>query len=405
MQLRSWTAYALLFALGCATSQSASKPAKKLSSTQVDAENEQDEEDSAPANATAASDDEAPVVPARPSRPKTADANSASATTDKAKPDEAAKPSDVPKRTAADPFGDVGFKEVDQKAWLAGLREKIAQQEKVPPAEVRVSPGLLRVAYVRSPTSAPVNVKPGRRAPLRRHEIVVVDNQGRRVASFRAVAAKQGDEPPKDLRFLSEERLVYEVVEPPPPEAAPAPKAARKTPPHAARSKKSKSAKPAAKMATPAAKPATPPPPTRLFVIQPIAPRARPIKCAGIHFTFSREHDKLAYVAGKPEAAFLAVDGAQIYPRRGRTVLTSAPAWSKDSRSLAFLESPVGKPTQLVLVAELDSATGDTTWGLPPTANTDGAQVFWADTGKLVVGKTQMRPIFSAAFTKEAPGR
>jgi hypothetical protein len=31
--------------------------------------------------------------------------------------------------------------------------------------------------------------------------------------------------------------------------------------------------------------------------------------------------------------------------------------------------------------------------------------VFWAGTGKLVVGKTQMRPIFSAAFTKEAPGR
>lgn len=397
MQLRSWTAYALLFSLGCATGQSASKPAKKPAATQVDADDEA-EEASAPAKAAAAtSDDDAPVAAARPSTPAKAEA---------AKADEAEKPSDEPKRTAADPFGDVGFKEVDQKAWLAGLREKIAQQEKVPPTELRVSPGLLRVAYVRSPTSAQANVKPGRRAPLRRHEVVVVDNQGRRVASFRAVAAKQGDEPPKDLRFLSEERLVYEVVEPPPPEAAPAPKGAtRKAPPHAARGKKTKTAKLAPKAATPAAKPAPPPPPTRLFVIQPIAPRARPVKCAGIHFTFSREHDKLAYVAGKPEAAFLAVDGAQIYPRRGRTVVASPPAWSKDNRSLALLESPAGKPAQLVLIAELDNATGDTTWELPPTANTDGAQVFWASTSKLVVGKTQMRPIFSAAFTKESPGR
>jgi hypothetical protein len=401
MRLRSWTAYALLFALGCAASPSASKPARRPAATQLDAE---DEEEGAPAKASAAPAGEGPVAAARPSSPRTSDANAGSAGADEAaKPDPAPRASDAPKRTAADPFGDVGFKEVDQKAWLAGLREKIAQQERVPPAELRVSPGLLRVAYVRSPTLAPA--KPRRRAPRRRHEIVVVDNQGRRVASFRAVAAKQGDEPPKDLRFLSEERLVYEVVEPPP-EAAPAPKAAaRKAPTHAARSKKSKAPKPAAKIAMPAAKPATPPPPTRLFVIQPIAARARPIKCAGIHFTFSREHDKLAYVAGKPEAAFLAVDGAQIYPRRGRTVVASAPAWSKDSRSLAFLESPAGKPTQLVLVAELDNATGDTTWELPPTANADGAQVFWAGTGKLVVGKTQMRPIFSAAFTKEAPGR
>jgi hypothetical protein len=31
--------------------------------------------------------------------------------------------------------------------------------------------------------------------------------------------------------------------------------------------------------------------------------------------------------------------------------------------------------------------------------------VFWAGSSKLVVGKTQMRPIFSASFTKEAPAR
>jgi hypothetical protein len=399
MQLRSWTAYALVLALGCATGpgakKDATKPAKRPAPHAPAVDTEDDE-----ANAPAAASEEAPATAARPSAPKTESGDT--------KTNDAAKAPDEPKRTAADPFGDVGFKEVDQKSWLAGLREKIAQQEKIPPTELRVSPGLLRVAYVRSPTFPPAKVKPGRRPPPRRHEIVVVDNQGHRVASFRAVAAKQGDEPPKDLRFLSEERLVYEVVEPPPPEAAPAPKpTARKAPTRAAQGKKAKVAKTKAlvKPATPAPKPAAPPPPTRLFVIQPIAPRARPIKCVGIHFTFSREHDKLAYVGGKPEAAFLAVDGAQVYPRRGRTVVASAPAWSKDSRSLAFLESPAGKATQLVLVAELDNATGDTAWELPPGANTDGVQVFWAGAGKLVVGKTQMRPIFSAAFTKDAPAR
>src|SRR6185295_4329260 len=86
--------------------------------------------------------------------------------------------------------------------------------------------------------------------------------------------------------------------------------------------------------------PSAPPgPPPRLFIIQPIAPRARPIRCQGVHFAFSREKDRLAFVAGKAEAAFVAVDGAQVYPRRGRTIVASAPAWSKDGRSLAFLET------------------------------------------------------------------
>ncbi len=121
----------------------------------------------------------------------------------------------------------------------------------------------------------------------------------------------------------------------------------------------------------------------------------------GVHFTFSREHDHLAFVMGTPAAAFVAVDGGQIYPRRGRTIVVSAPAWSKDGHSLAFLEAPADRPERLVLVAEVDNATGDTTWELPPTTPLDGAGVFWAATGKLVVGKTSMRPVFSASFMKD----
>jgi hypothetical protein len=375
-----------------------------------------------PAPADEDSSDESPAAAADqplshregPTRAAPPPAPEANTTPPAAPAADARPPTEEPKRTSADPFGDVGFKEVNQKDWISSLREKIAQQEKVPPTDLRVSPGLLRAAYVRSPPVAPV--KPGRRAPLRRHDIVVVDNQGRRVASFRAVAAKRGDEPPKDLRFLSEDRLVYEVVEPPPEATPPSKPPAHKAPKPAARAKKTaKLAKPAASKA--ASKPAPPKlavapaphlpplPPPRTFVIQPIAARARPIKCVGVHFTFSRDKDKLAFVSGTAEAAFVAVDGAQVYPRRGRAMVVSAPAWSKDGRSLAFLEARATQPARLVLLAELDNPTGDTTWDLPPTANTDGALVFWAGLGKLVVGKTQMRPIFSASFTKELPGR
>jgi hypothetical protein len=310
-------------------------------------------------------------------------------------------------RSSADPFGDVGFHEVNVKDWLAGLREKIAQQEKVAPTELVMSPGLLRAAYVRSPPVA-TPTKPGRRVPPRRHELVVVDNQGRRLASFRPVAARVGDEPPKDLRFLSEERLVYEVVEPPPDPtstvaAPPHPKTKpRRRPPATPRLNRAAGE---ASSPAPATKPPPPFPPTRTFVIQPIAPRARPTKCVGVYFTFTREHDHLAFVTGTPEVGFVAVDAVQIYPRRGRTAVASAPAWSKDGHSLAFLEMPAGRPPRLVLVAEVDNATGDTTWDLPPTTPIDGAGVFWAGAGRLVVGRTPTRPIFSSSFEKEAPRR
>jgi hypothetical protein len=376
---------------GCATSDDATRPRhKKKHAAPLPAD---PDDESAPAPAqdeprASESKPAAPPVAEEPPRPV--------AEAPKDEPKDETKKAPVPARTAADPFGDVGFKEVNQKDWLAGLREKVAQQEKVPPTDMPVSPGLLRAAYVRSPPVQPE--KPGRRAVPRRHEIVVVDNQGRRVATFRAVAAPHGDQPPKDLRFLSEERLVYEVVEPPPETPAPGKSAARK--PRPAPRGKNGSAAPA-----PAHVAVTPLPPPRTFVIQPVTARARPLKCVGAHFTFTRDKDRLAFVSGSAESAFVAVDGAQVYPRRGRTVLASAPAWSKDGHSLAFLEAPSARPARLVLLAELDNPTGDTTWDLPPTAPLEGALVFWAGSGKLVVGKTQMRPVFSASFTKETAGR
>ena len=156
MPLRSWAPWLLVLAVGCATSDD-SRPApkpKKAAAAPAPAD-EDDDSDEAPA----------PVAKGAAPETKSQDRDASAPPPVAAEPPPRAKaepPADAPKRTAADPFGDVGFKEVDQKDWLAALREKIAQQEKVPPAELRVSPGLLRAAYVRSPPVVPV--KPGRRA-------------------------------------------------------------------------------------------------------------------------------------------------------------------------------------------------------------------------------------------------
>jgi hypothetical protein len=382
-----WALVTFVILAGCATVTVAPAPAPAPSAS------DDDEEDTSPPARAAP-----PPPAARAPEPR--------------RPVPAEEPAAAP---AKDHFGDVGFKEVNEKDWLADLRAKIAQQEKVEPTDLRVSPGLLRAAFVRS-SPVVAQARPRRPTPPRRHEIVVVDNQGRRVAAFRPIAARGSDEPPRDLRFLAEERLVYEVVAPPPPPPPAAPVKRGATKPVVRAKPVTKNKKEKVKATRPAPAPAStlPPTPPRTFVIQPIAPRARPIKCVGFHFTFSREKDRLAYVTGTPRAAdaegppgeaftqsSIAVDGAQLYPRRGRTTLASGPAWSRDGRSLAFLEAPAAGPARLVLLAELDNPTGDTSWDLPPAASLDGASVFWAGTGKLVVGKTAMRPVFSASFTKE----
>jgi hypothetical protein len=320
-------------------------------------------------------------------------------------------------------WGGMGLQEVNEKDWLTGVRNKVAERLKVEPAQLIFSPGKLRVAVVRGPPEPVAPKTPSKKRPTkqrpRRFQIIVADNQGVQQTVFRPITAKGSDEPPKDLRFLSEDRLVYEVVAPPPPEPTPAKIAVARTAP--ARSVKrpaparprkagraprkadkktsapngpSASASPAA--ASPAEKP--PLPPARLFIIQPLEARARPIRCEGRYFTAAGDH--LAFVGGTPEAGFVAVDGAPTYPRKGRSVISSPVAWSKDGHSLAFLESPTEGPAHLVLLAEFDNPTGDTTWDLPPAVSIEGARVFWAGPGRLVVGKTVTHPIFSASFQK-----
>jgi hypothetical protein len=331
---------------------------------------------------------------------------------------------------ATETWGGVGMQEVNEKDWLTGVRQTIATQWKVPPTAVVLSPGKLRAVFVHgppepaAPTAAPAK-KTARRPPPRRFQIVVVDNQAKKVAAFRPVTARGSDEPPKDVRFLGEEQVIYEVVAAPPPAAEPSPppatsravakakgpkkkKASIKTKPAAARPPAGKTAHAAPKSPATTAALGTGPdgslPPPRLFIIQSLQTHARPVRCEGHFFAFTVHSDHVAFVGGLPDAAFVAVDGEPVYPRHGRSVIPSAVAWSKDGHSLAFIETPPEGPPRLVLLAEFDNATGDTKWDLPASTSVDGARVFWAGAGRLVVGKTIGHPLFSTSFQKQSPG-
>src|SRR5882672_8625686 len=159
MPRRPWALCALVLLVGCATSDPAARPKKKHAApVEAAADDQGNDEDETEVPVPAKAPQPRRAEPAAPERaPEPAHAPVASAEP------RAAATEPAPARTAADPFGDVGFHEVNEKDWLAGIREKIAKQEKVPPTDLRLSPGLLRAAYVRSPPVA--EPRPGRKPP------------------------------------------------------------------------------------------------------------------------------------------------------------------------------------------------------------------------------------------------
>ncbi len=276
---------------------------------------------------------------------------------------------------------EVETKHMSEKEWLVKTRQQIAGRWNIAGEELRFSPARTLVAFVQAP-SVRVQKRPAKHPQPRVFTIVVVDVMGRRQHAFRPVRPRGQDEPPKDMQFLGEDRLVYEVVLP-----APGP------PPPPRRGSKRKVA-----TAAPAGAP------ERLFVIQPVRSRARPISCQAARFAFNARKDHLACVGGKPGAQGVFVDGARVYPRgRGQTVVASDPAWSKDQLALAFLEQRPAGGLRLVLIADPGNPTGDTNWDLPASAAGEGLQVFWPSAQKLVVGRSIAAPMFATTFAIDRP--
>jgi hypothetical protein len=284
-------------------------------------------------------------------------------------------PATVARGAAADvvPRPQLEMQEISPQAWFRQVRDKLSEKFGLDPEQLRFSPPPPKLAaFVRPPRP---------RARARRYEIVVVDVEGQTRGRFPAVTAR-GNEPPRNLRFLNDDRLLYEVVEG---KRRPRPRQLSK------RKAQNRAARPVLD-ATAA--------PKRLFVIQPVARRARPIRCAGLRFAFTGKFDRVAFVAGKPGAAFVAVNGVQVYPRRGRSIIPSELAWSKDGSALAFLETPPRKPARLVLLADYANPGEDVSWELPASTSVEGARVFWVRPNRLVVGKASGKPLFTASFDR-----
>jgi hypothetical protein len=173
------------------------------------------------------------------------------------------------------------------------------------------------------------------------------------------------------LRFLGDDRLVYQV----PPAPVPA-----------VHHRKAHAHKP----------PATQP---EAYAIQRVAEGAAPVVCEGGRFVFSPSGDHLAFVAGDPGHESVGVDGTQVYPRSGVTTVQGTPAWSRDGASLALIEG--GRKLQLVVLVEVDNPTGDNTWPLPPEAQDPSLHVYWAGVGNIVVGHELTKPVFATSFRRE----
>jgi hypothetical protein len=300
-----------------------------------------------------------------------------------------------PKRASDDEsfFADVGTKHVSVADWLARAKQKISTRWKIDAGELRFSPAQTQAVFLLPPPGQQKSAGP-RRARARPPAIVVVDFEARLRRRFIPVRRPRGDATPKDLSFLGEDRIVYEValLAAPPTRSRSAAKAMRGAP----------SARAPAAAASLNGRPQGQPP--RLFVIQPLRRGARPIRCQGSRFSFNPPRDHLAFTAGPPGAEFVAVDGARLYPRkRGHAAIASDLAWAKDQPALAFVERPEDA-ARLVLIADVGNASGDTTWDLPASAvRVDDLRVFWPDADKIVVGRSLGRPIFATTFSIERP--
>ena len=297
-----------------------------------------------------------------------------------------------PGPTVTDPAPEMQMREVRTGDWLRQVQETLSSRYQVDPSELRFSaPPPKLAAFVRGP-APPSTIKGSKKRPPhptrpRRHDIVVVDVLGQKKGQFPAITARGSDEPPRDLRFLRDDRLVYEA----PTAATPAQVRKQKKPRGTVKHRAHDAAEPA---------------PARLFVIQPIGRRARPIRCEGSGFQFTPHRDHLVFVGGTRDRTFVAVDGIQVYPRkkRSRTTIVGDPVWSKDGSGLAFLESPKNKPARLVLLGAYDNPREDTGWDLPAGADLEGARVFWIRPGKLAVGKAPTHAIFTASFAHQNAG-
>jgi hypothetical protein len=286
----------------------------------------------------------------------------------------------APDASSSGAVSDIGVRHLSAQEWRAEVERVVVERWKIERAELRFSPSQTLVAFVQSASRAAASRR-AKAASVTRvtHSIVVVDAVGNLKNRLRPTQRPGHSEAPKDLQFLGEDRLAYEVLFSPP-----------------LASTKARGGRPRPMPVVAGDKP------PRIYAIHPLDKRGRVLRCEGSRFVVSPARDRLAYVAGKPGEEFVAVDGAQVYPRgRGRTSIGSEPSWSKDGLALAFVEWRPEVSSRLVLLADVSNLTGDTTWDLPASAPPAALRVFWGGTQRLIVGQSMGRPMFATSFGVE----
>jgi hypothetical protein len=241
-----------------------------------------------------------------------------------------------------------------RSAKVAKSPEAVAARLGVDPAQLTWSPGRTSCATELSLKSTANNTS--------LHRLAIFSAEGEQRAEV--AAARPGAI--EDLRFLGESRLLYRVAPPTPSQSG--------------------------KKRTPAL-------PAVVYVIQPFSPTAAPMVYEGRGFAFSSKGEHVAWVSGSPGREWLGADGAQVYPRAGVTRIQGDPAWSSDGRSLAIIEG--GARPKLVVLVEFDNPHGDNVWPLPPEATDPTMRVFWAGSGRLVVGHEITKPVFATSFRRQ----
>jgi hypothetical protein len=133
---------------------------------------------------------------------------------------------------------------------------------------------------------------------------------------------------------------------------------------------------------------------------------------SSIRTILSPDRRHVAQLRSFPGGAVLFVDGRRAYPSSGyaRIVGTPSwtPSWSPQGRGLALLEK-VGRQLRLVVLPDVEMTTEMLSWRIPPepasatyaghVAAPVGDRVFWADNGRINVGRELLRPRAQVSFS------
>lgn len=132
---------------------------------------------------------------------------------------------------------------------------------------------------------------------------------------------------------------------------------------------------------------------------------------SSIRTILSPDRRHVAQLRSFPGGSVLFVDGRRAYPSTGYARIVGTPSWNPQGRSLALLEK-VGRQLRLVVLPDVEMTTELLSWRIPPepagsttyamaggVSAPAGDRVFWADNGRINIGRELLRPRAQVSFS------